>query len=166
MRNLLQDKEVGTLTRPISIHIDTNKMRVCIEETERMDMKPIFGQALMHELRENECAHRLLLDGGEYGTEDGLFEFAGLKKAEAYFVYARLLSVIDNNITRFGMVNKETEQSNRVAWAAKNKEIEEAKETALQYAKDCIRYMRTESKYDSYQTGAYRQRVKYNIIGE
>lgn len=166
MRSLLQDKEVGTLTRPISAHIDTAKLRVCIEETERMDMKPIFGHALMRELRDNEEAHRILLDGGEYETEDGVSEFAGLKKTEAYFVYARLLSVIDNNITRFGMVNKETEQSNRVAWAAKNKEIEEARETAQAYAKDCIKYMRTDSRYKDFQTGAYRQRAKYHIIGE
>ena len=168
MTPILQPNEVGLLSRPISKHIDNDKLAACIDEVERLEVKPMIGYTLIKELKYHPENHVILLKGGEYETLDGeVSDIAGLKKAIAYYVYARLLTMVDHNVTRYGLVNKENDDSNRVSWAEKNKEIQNAIETANCYMKEIVEYMRNyPDKYSAFKVRKHPQVKKYKIIGE
>lgn len=168
MKRILHPQEVGKLSRPISKHIDNEKILSCIDEVERLEVKPMIGYSLMKEIADNPTAHEKLLEGGEYELTDGeITEFAGLKKAIAYYVYARLIMAIDNNATRYGFVNKESNDSNRVTWAEKNKEIQSAIETGNCYMKEVAEYMRSNPEmYSDFRIKKHPKQHKYRIIGD
>ena len=88
-----------------------------IDESEAIDVKPILGEQIYIDLCEAQTGttltdnQLLILDGGVYTVDNRKYHFSGLKKAIAYFVYSRLIRNADGQLTSYGFVNKELNES-------------------------------------------------------
>ena len=96
----------------ISIETDV-RIETRIEEAQIKDIKTVLGDALYWDFVNNITLpkYALLLNGGTYlNCENNTVSFEGIKKALAYYAYAR---IIESNIavTRYGAVQKKVDLS-------------------------------------------------------
>lgn len=94
----------------ISVETDV-RIEARIEEAQIKDLKTVLGDAFYWDFVNNIALAKyvLLLNGGTYlNCEGNEVSFAGIKKALAYYAYAR---IIESNIavTRYGAGVKKTE---------------------------------------------------------
>ena len=96
----------------VSIETDV-RIETRIEEAQIKDIKAVLGDALYWDFVNNITLAKyvLLLNGGTYtNKENNAVEFAGVKKALAYYAYARIIES-DIQVTRYGAVQKKTDFS-------------------------------------------------------
>lgn len=125
MEHLITIEELRQLGRPISKQIDNEKLLSYIYETERLSIKPVLGDELFakvvkaaSEWKQGDIDEKvkLLLDGGEYTDCNGHYHmFSGLRMAMSYFVYAQYVMDGDFQLTRAGVVMKNSEYSSHVS---------------------------------------------------
>lgn len=154
MTNLITITEAKTLGRPIGKVAD-NKMQAIINEVENTIIRPSIGDSLFMDLISETFdrtfdytfngmprkAHMMmLLDGGKYNVNDQPRMFAGLKVAEAYFVYAQNVMSGDFESTRYGMVVKNGEYSDHISSKERSDIYNNATATAKAYLNDCLRF--------------------------
>lgn len=108
-KQLTDVDSVKTTVRPMSTHVDVEKILVYIDESQQQDIKNALGDNLFIDLlryvnREEGSpvndAYENLLYGGIYKNGNDEFIFSGLEKALKYFVYARLVKHGDRNLSR------------------------------------------------------------------
>lgn len=166
---IVQASEVGKLARPVSNHIDKERIEVYIRESEDIDLKATLGDALLIDLRERPEKYKELLDGGTYSDACSVCVFSGLKKALAYYAYARIVKNNDMNVTRFGLVAKQDDYSERVSVKEKVMAYNDAFDVADRYMRECVIFLtKNKEKYPLYKGhGKVRtNRVSYKVIGE
>lgn len=170
----------------MSSHVDKNVLDSLIRETENVDIRPALGvlffQNLVQADREEPFV-KLLLNGGYYPyvydpTFDATFQqpavvldahFQGLKAAVAYYVQARLVKTNDNQITRFGVMQKDSEYGTRPSFAERNAQYNDLCAIADQYLRDTLEYLNIyRERYPLFGCkGSIRNhRTIYRIIGE
>lgn len=142
MKHIITAEEVAIYGRPVST--DKTILDSTINEVEAEEIRPRLGDALFVALTSDDETDRFntLLEGGSWTDKAGRTRYCmGLKRAAAYFVYARVLR--DGNIqaTRYGAVNKNTEQSSEPVIAERRRMYEEFFATADRYLKDCLLYL-------------------------
>ena len=125
MEHLITIEELRQLGRPISQQIDDEKLLSYIYETERLSIKPVLGDELFArvpkaaaewEQGKIEEDMKKLLDGGEYTDCNGQYHiFSGLRMAMSYFVYAQYVMDGDFQLTRAGVVMKNSDYSSHVS---------------------------------------------------
>lgn len=157
MRHIITAEEVAVYGRPVST--DKSTLDSTINEVEAEEIRPRLGDALFVALTaDGEPAERfgLLLEGGSWTDNAGHVRYCmGLKRAAAYFVYARVLR--DGNIqaTRYGAVNKTNEHSTEPVIAERRRMYEEFFATADRYLKDCLLYLAASGcEFPEYNQGA------------
>lgn len=142
--HLITTEEVTVAGRPMGSHIDEERLLAYITETEMMYVKPILGDSLFHAmLADEEDSNEKfvkLLSGGTYGVGGEVYSFAGLKKAIAYYVFAKNIMVGDFQSTRYGIVMKESDYSSHISSAERSSCYNDALEIANVYMKDCVEY--------------------------
>lgn len=166
---LIMPDEVSALSRDMSTHVDENRVTSLILEAQDIDIKSAIGDALFIDLQENQYKYAELLDGGVYECKCGRFTFSGLRKALAYYSYARLVKQGDSNVTRFGFVVKESEHSHRPDYREKVAAYNDAFSVADTYMKECLRYLvHNRDKYPLYQGngGMTANRTIYRVLGD
>lgn len=150
-KQLTDVESVKTTTRTMSIHVDTDKILVYIDESQQQDIKNALGDNLYVDLiryvnrSENDPvneAYENLLNGCVYEIGGDCYIFSGLVKAINYFVYARLVKHGDRNMTRVGLMQKEVEYSNHAELKEKQEEYKDAFSVAEGLMNDCIRYIK------------------------
>lgn len=137
--------------RNFSQNIDFEKViRPIIEEVEQLDMKPLLGQGLYIALqnldKENEPAGSpflVLLNGGQYEGCRGVAIFDGLYKAEAYYVYARLLRNPNGFLSATGFRQSVDTYSSFAEYKERESTIIAVKQAADSYMADCMAYIRS-----------------------
>lgn len=154
-KNQLTDVEsVKTTVRPMSKHIDVEKILVYIDESQQQDIKNALGDSLFIDLlryvnqEEGESTNDVydnLLHGGIYKNANDEFIFSGLKKALNYFVYARLVKHGDRNLSRVGLMQDQSEYSSHAELKEKQEEYKDAFSVAEELMNDCLRYIRHNS---------------------
>jgi hypothetical protein len=169
MNHIIVPEEVKEYGRAMSSHIDRKVLESLIEETENMDIVPALGVALVRELSEaTENEHyTTLLEGGYYN--DGNAHLQGLKSAMAYYVQAKLVKTNDNQITRFGVMQKDSEYGTRPSLAERNDQYNDLCAVADQYLRDTLEYLNIyRSRYPLFECGGRirNNRTIYRIIGE
>lgn len=200
MNHIITPEEVREYGRAMSQHIDKKVLEALIQETENMDIRPVLGavffQSLVHADEEDPLI-RILLEGGHYpstfdpnfgkggkSTFDKTFDstfvnksqqkndsyFQGLKSAVAYYVQAKLVKANDNQITRFGVMQKDSEYGSRPSRAERNDQYNDLCAIADQYLQDTLVFLRKyASKYPDYNRKnetIRNNRTIYRIIGE
>lgn len=137
--------------RHFSKNMDFEKcIRPIIEEVEQLDIKPLLGQRLFIALQEvdksgdpeREPLLRLLV-GGQYEGCGGVAIFDGLYKAEAYYVYARLLRNPNGFLSSTGFRQSVDTYSNYAEYKERESTIIAVKQAADSYMSDCIAYIRS-----------------------
>lgn len=154
-KQLTDVESVKTTVRPMSTHIDENKINIYIDESQQQDIKNALGDSLFIDLLRyvnrteidqiNE-SYENLLHGGIYKNEDDEYIFSGLEKALKYFVYARLVKHGDKNLSRIGLVQDQSEHSSHAVLKEKQEEYKDAFSVAEELMNDCIRYIRHNSE--------------------
>ena len=186
MNHIITPEEVKEYGRAMSSHVDKNVLDSLIRETENVDIRPALGvlffQNLVQADREEPFV-KLLLNGGYYPyvydpTFDATFQqpavvldahFQGLKAAVAYYVQARLVKTNDNQITRFGVMQKDSEYGTRPSFAERNAQYNDLCAVADQYLRDTLEYLSIyRERYPLFGCkGSIRNnRTIYRIIGE
>lgn len=166
MRHLLEPCEVGRYARPCDM--DDEIVERAIEEAELLDIKPKLGDALFVRLL-THVQFAVLLDGGPYDDADGRrHHFAGLRRALAYYVWARLVKTGVNHLTRFGYVQKQDEYSQAAEHRERMTACNDAFAVADGYMKECLAYIQAKPEIFAEYTlrGKVRaNRTKFKIIG-
>lgn len=167
---LITTNEMMTLARDMSQHIDKSKIEVYLRESENIDVKSALGDTLFIDVKEHPEKYSVLLDGGVYETECGEKKvFAGLKTALAYYAFARIVKNGDGNVTRFGLVKKESEYSSNSDLKEKVMAYNDAFYVADRYLKECVRYLDDcKNQFPLYRgKGKIKaNRTIYRILGE
>lgn len=125
MEHLITIEELRQLGRPISNQIDDEKILSYIYETERLSIKPVLGDELFAKVlkaasqwKQGDIEEdiKMLLNGGEYTDCNGQYHiFSGLRMAMSYFVYAQYVMDGDFQLTRAGVVIKNSDYSSHVS---------------------------------------------------
>lgn len=186
MKHIITPEEVRQYGRAMSSHVDKKVLEALIQETENMDIRPVLGAVFFNNLVEGDREEpfvKLLLDGGYYPyifdpTFDATFQqpavvldahFQGLKSAVAYYVQAKLVKTNDNQITRFGVMQKDSEYGTRPSFAERNAQYNDLASIADQYLRDTLEYLNIyRERYPLFGCkGSIRNnRTIYRIIGE
>lgn len=165
---LITPDEINELARPCSA--DEDIARRFIEEAEHNDIRPALGDALYIAIATSPDKYDELLNGGLYSDPCGEQRyFPGLKKALAYYAYARIVKSGTNISTRYGFVSKSDDYSHSVEFKERNQAYNDAFSIADHYMKDCLGYIqcRPEAFPEYTQDGKMTaNRVRYKVIGD
>lgn len=168
MKHIIVPEEVREYGRAMSSHVDRKVLESLIQETENMDIIPALGVALVRKLSEpTENEHYItLLEGGYYN--EGKAHLQGLKSAMAYYVQAKLVKTNDNQITRFGVIQKDSEYGYRPSLAERTDQYNDLASIADQYLRDALDYIACHSEHfpTMCKRGIRNNRTIYRIIGE
>lgn len=165
---LISKEEVGTLGRPV--YTDPNKIDRFIDEAEQMDVKKALGDVLFKYIVENINSLSTLLNGGSYTDGKGaIHQFAGLKKALAYYVYSRLVTSGNIELTRAGSVNRSSDYSQRSDWKEREYVSRESASIADNYLRETIGFIRNDATMRTMLPGKFKinsSRNKFKIVGK
>lgn len=153
----------------MSVHVDEEKIETYIRESESIDIKPALGDAFYLDVKEHPEKYELLLDGGVYEGKNGKRLLTGLKTALAYYTYARIVKNGDSNVTRYGLVQKESEYSSHIEFKEKVMAYDDAFSIADRYLKECVMFLNeNKEEYPLYKGGGKikANRTVYRVIGE
>lgn len=146
MEHLATVEEVIRIGRPIGGKTDHARIQAYINEAEQLNIKPVLGDRLFLDILsrgEEDERYKLLLSGGTYTDGKGHpHQFAGLKCALAYFVFAKNVMVGDYQTTRYGVVLKESDYSTHLSSKERADCYNDTLEVAAGYLRDCLLYCR------------------------
>lgn len=166
MRHLIEPRDVDRYARPCDM--DEEIIARSIEEAELLDIKPKLGDELFLRLATQPADE--LLDGGQYTDACGTVRhFAGLRRALAYYTWARLVKSSVNHLTRFGYVQKRDEYSQATEYRERQTACNDAFAVADGYMKECLAYIQAKPETFAEYTlkGKVKaNRTKYKIIGD
>ncbi|MDH6354490.1 hypothetical protein M2132_000818 [Dysgonomonas sp. PH5-45] len=176
MKQLTTIEQIKQNTRFVSKHVDDGRIGLCIDEAERLDVKPQLGDALYVQLKEwagdNPPAglpdFAQLMDGGQYEDCRGnLREFAGLRMALNYYVYARLVRQTSFSVTRFGFVEKQDQYSTQAELQERLAAEKDARTVADTYMGECLAYLQArKDHFAAFGGGKQKNRLRISIIGD
>lgn len=158
--------------RTIAQNINEERIQIAIDEAEALDIMPLLGADIMQRYRsigaiivdnmgsvlqdeqgndiwagtENalEPYEYKLLNGGYYKDECGEKHwFAGVKTALAYFAYARFIKAHAAQVTPYGIVVKEGEDSRSASQQTIAELASDARKVAENYMMQAMDYYRT-----------------------
>lgn len=158
---MITPEEVGLLARPISQHIDHAQLSAYITEAEQLIIRPAIGDYLFGNVKVNTEYYGIILNGGKdvYGNVCG-----GLRKALAYYVYARFIKEGATIATRFGAVEKTDEYSARIEQDRKNEIYRECTAVADTYLQEVVAYAKTRGWMTANKVGRIRKTAY--VIGD
>lgn len=157
---LLTVDEFKTLARPVSLHLDTQAVEQYIRESEDASLIPATGWELYKYLTQ-EAAERpqalcesfdraIATDGGEWTeTSDRGYQTlrlcGGMKKALAYFAYARLQRADGNILSRAGAMRHREDRADHTD-DQKLKQYNDIVDMAERYLSDTLYYIKKNTK--------------------
>lgn len=183
MKHIITEEEVKLYGRAMSAHIDKKTLESLIKETEDMDIRPALGAEFLASLLNEPIPTAyttLLMEGGYYpncytedfnpSEESGERYFAGLKKTVAYYVQAKLVKTNDNQITRFGVMQKDSEYGYRPSQAERNDQYNDLAHIADIYLRETLDFLRVMAPlfpiYQKCNNRVVNNRTVYRIIGD
>lgn len=150
--------------REIASNIQPGKVDNYVRETEELDIIPMLGVDEYDRLDTGGRSfrvgvsvlgadylggvvltpeERMLLNGGQYIDKCGCKQrFAGLKAAESYIVYSRLIRNHPLQVTPYGVVVKEGDDSSPASAQSINAVSKDSEKIGRQYLADTIKYWR------------------------
>lgn len=147
---IITPEEVGVLSRPISQHIDHAQISAYITEVESLQIRPNLGASLLADIKANADKYSCLLNGS-----DGVS--GGLRKAVAYYVYAKIIKQGATIATRFGAVEKTDEHSVRMEQERKDNIFRECSNIADAYMMEVVKYAKARGWTQASKASAIRR---------
>jgi hypothetical protein len=147
---IITPEEVGLLSRPISQHIDHAQINAYITEVEALQIRPNLGASLLADIKANADKYSCLLNGGDSVS-------GGLRKAVAYYVYAKIIKQGATIATRFGAVEKTDEHSVRMEQERKDNIFRECSNIADAYMMEVVKYAKARGWTQARKASAIRR---------
>ena len=144
--HLISVAEFKELARPVSVHIEDDDVQAFVRESEDTYVIPALGYAICkklaetdeEELEENE---KILLKGGEWTDKKGEVKYCnGLKKAVAYFAYARMARSDGSIIARAGYMRHGDEYSEHIESKERRNKENDVMNMAEKYLSEAMAY--------------------------
>jgi hypothetical protein len=108
--------------KPISVNInETKALKPFILEAQEFDLKPFLGDAFYIALMTDFDAspslstYSDLFNGSTYTYNGETYQHEGIKNMLIYYAYARYINNAQTNVTPYGVVNKLTQDSEKVS---------------------------------------------------
>ena len=137
--------------RPLSKEINTERINPFIFEAQHNDLAPVMTPALYNDFVSKYdqtgdgkySDYQKLLNGDTYiptgKTSPVIYE--GIVPMLVYYTLARWYENHSINVTRFGLVQKNTDQSEPIQPAVINQLVETLRSNAIAYQNELIRYI-------------------------
>lgn len=145
-KHLISVEEFKELARPVSVHIEEDDVRAFIRESEDTYIIPALGYAVCKKLAETERNElsddeKVLLSGGEWTDCKGEVRYCnGLKKAVAYFAYARMARSDGSIIARAGFMRHGDEYSDHIESKERRDRENDVMNMAEKYLAEAMAY--------------------------
>lgn len=131
--------------RDIAANLKDARLAPYLKECEDAYIMPALGADLYERLDNKIETDETLLNGGYYNKADGARAYChGIRRAVAYFAYARVLRNNQVNVTAFGVVNKTGSYSQQAESAQVESAATDAIKMAEVYLHSCIEYLHRE----------------------
>lgn len=127
--------------RNIALNLKDARVEPYLQEVEDAYIMPALGVELYEKLDNQEEHDEILLDGGYYDGPKGRAYCHGLRRAVAYFAYARLLRNNQVNVTAFGVVQKTGSYSQPMDAQQIDAAATDATKMAELYLHTCVVYL-------------------------
>ena len=159
--------------REISLNTQKNRVEIFIRECEELDIVPAIGVDEYDRLNETKYAdltaeEQMLLDGGTWEDTCGKKRrFAGLKAAESYLVFSRFVCVHPAQVTPYGVVVKEGDDSQPASAQTIAAVSKDAEKIGRKHLADCVDYWQHIKNDCSCKAhGISAQKRKFTAIGD
>lgn len=179
--------------RTLATNIKEERINVCIQEAEQLDIMPRIGAELVMKYRsigaivvdnmssvlQDEQGNDIyagtdealsveeykLLNGGYYKDQSGQRQwFAGAKVALAYFAYARFVKANSAQVTAYGVVVKEGDESRSASSQMVAEMASDARNIAESHMIQAMEYWRIVKQ--GKPNGSHRATKRFNAIGD
>jgi hypothetical protein len=167
MATLITPNEISSLAR--EVYIDDIKATRFIDEAEDMDVRPVLGDKMLKYIRDNVATLTDLMNGATYTYNGQTYTFSGLKKAVAYYTYARLIVGGDVEVTRSGLRSRDSDYSHQVPMEERQQVSRECSAIADRHMNQLLDYIKRTDALAAYLERPRRadsQRTKCKIIGD
>lgn len=163
-KRIITLEQFRELARPTSIHLDESEVDVYVRESEDASIIPAIGWDLFRWLTDDEEGERpaaagtadksILLDGGSYedtdrdnyGKEIRVRRWCGgLRRAAAYFTWARMQRADGNIISRAGAMTHRDERADHTQ-DSKLRQYNDAVDMAEKYLSEALYYIKINTK--------------------
>ena len=178
---LLTVEQFKALARPVSLHMDTQTVEQFIRECEDAFIIPAityrqFKGAVECENNtpwdntfDDSFSTVLFLDGGEWKQDEGtekeqLHWCSGIRKALAYFVYARLMRADGSIVTRAGAMRHRDDRADHTD-DSKLRQYNDTMAMAERYLAECVAYLKMHLR-DNNIKKIHTTRAKITAIGD
>lgn len=159
-KQLITVGQFRELARPTSAHLDEDEVTAYIRECEDTNIIPAIGwERFKAATEQGEWGDSVLpdfqpavfLDGGEYTKKEGYCSqdetkvqryTSGIRKALAYFTYARLFRADGTIISRAGGMRHRDDYSDHVQDVSSNKQYNDIMDMAERYLSDALEYLK------------------------
>lgn len=183
-KQLITVEQFRKLARPTSTHLDEDEVNAYIRECEDANIIPAIGWKRFKAATEQgewgdsvlpDFQPAVFLDGGEYTTkkegdcsqdETKVQKYtSGIRKALAYFTYARFFRADGTIISRAGGMRHRDDYSDHVKDVSSNNQYDDAMNMAQSYLTDALLYLKAYTKQGEVKQPADR-RVRIKAIGD
>lgn len=137
--------------RPIAANIEQSRVEVYIRECEQLDIVKTLGADVFDRLSQTPKSawtieEQTLFDGGTWEDAQGVKHvFAGLKAAECYLAYARFVRNHSAQVTPFGVVVKDSEDSTAASSQTIASIARDAEQVGKEYLTQAVEYWRAQT---------------------
>tara|TARA_R110000744_G_scaffold3563_1_gene13477 strand:+ start:46 stop:561 length:516 start_codon:yes stop_codon:yes gene_type:complete len=117
MNDLIINKGTVQAYLQVAEGVDKKNFKRFVYEAQFIDLRELMCEAFYNDLVSNytEAIYQNLLVGGSYTFEDKTYYYEGLEICLSYFSYARFISESNIQSTSFGMVRKNSQESERAS---------------------------------------------------
>ena len=132
--------------REIASNIPATQINNAIDEAQAFDLVQGLGcdNSFVYYLSANQSVAKVvtLLDGASYSFEGKTYYFGGVKKALAYYAFARLLQIHNVRVTAAAVVTKVGDNSTTVDTGQLSIAAGNARSAGKQILEQCKEYLR------------------------
>lgn len=176
---LISAEDFRNLARPVSTHVDEEEIDQFIREGEDVFIIPAIGWAVFKAVTQtmdwsgifgDDFLRHVLVDGGEYtvstcgcDTAAGEYYCNGLKKALAYWVYAKMQRNDGNIIARAGAMQHNDQYASHTNDTTL-KRYNDTMSIAEKYLGECLQYINANQDDKTYT--ARQSRVRIIAVGD
>ena len=152
-KHILTVEQFKELVRPVSKHVDEAEVMAFVSEVEDMRIIPAVGLDTFEALLGDEVDEekQILLDGGVWVYKGGhcqdeegkRMRCVGLKKALAYFAYAKMIQTDGSIVTRTCVMRHNYEYAQHVEAKARKASYNDVMNIAEEYLSGCLLYWKS-----------------------
>lgn len=175
-KSLLTVGQFRELARPTSLHLDEGEVSAFIREAEDAHIIPSVGyrnfkaavdkeDSVFDKTFDTSFQSSIMLDGGEWTDKKGELRYcSGLRKALAYYTYAKLLRSDGAIITRSGTIRHRDEEADHEG-DDKLRRYNDTTSMAERYLSEVLEYL-SEHRKDKRAKPIKTTRARIRAIGD